>query len=132
MKAPDQTKQIRQFSAAMAVFLGILGSIPLFKGNPANISLYVAGVAFLVVGLAVPVAVKPIFWLWMKIAHALGWFNTRLLLGIVFYVIFTPIALVLRLLRVDMLDRRIEPDRPSYWHRRENPELKPEDYERQF
>ena len=132
MKAPDETKQIRQFSVAMAVFLCVLGTVALIKGSGSYAVLYSVSVAFLVVGLAFPPAVKPVFRLWMKLARALGWLNTRLLLGLVFYLVFTPVALVFRVFRVDMLDRKIEPERKSYWHPRQSQDLKPEDYDRQF
>ncbi len=38
-----------------------------------------------------------IVWLWMKLAEVLGFINSRILLGIVFFIILLPLALVRRL-----------------------------------
>jgi hypothetical protein len=62
---------------------------------------WIGAAGFAVVGLLLPVALKPLYLLWMKIGHALGWFNTRLILGLVFFVMFAPLALVFRLFRRD-------------------------------
>ena len=51
---------------------------------------------------------------WMAFAHALGWFNTRLLLTVVYVVLFALPALVLKLLRKDLLDRKLD-GKSSYW-----------------
>ena len=67
-----------------------------------------------------------------KIAHALGWFNTRLILTVMFYLLFTPIGLVLRLLGKDLLNRKIEPNAETYWIDREEEAFDRKRYEKQF
>ena len=56
--------------------------------------------------------------LWMKFAHAVGWFNTRLLLTIVYFILFAIPALILKLLRKDLLNRKFS-NEPSYWKEKE-------------
>lgn len=68
---------------------------------------------------------------WMKFAHALGWVNTRIILSIVYFLIFTPLALIFRLIGKDPLERRFEAV-DSYWNKREAKEFRREDYRRQF
>lgn len=51
---------------------------------------------------------------WMRIARALAWINTRLLLTAVFYAIFTPVGVVRRLLGYDPMQRRFERETASY------------------
>jgi hypothetical protein len=68
----------------------------------------------------------------MKLAFVLSWFNTRLLLILIFYLVFTPLGLAAKLFGVDFLDRRVEKDKPSYWRKREAAVFKKENYERQF
>lgn len=41
---------------------------------------------------------KAVLWVWFKIAHILGWINTRILLSIVFYVFLFPMGLLYRAL----------------------------------
>ena len=75
---------------------------------------WIGAVVFAATGLLLPMVLKPLYLLWMKIGHALGWFNTRLILGLVFFVMFAPLALVFRLFRHDPMKRRLEADATSY------------------
>lgn len=74
---------------------------------------------------------KAIYRAWMKFAHALGLVNTRIILSIVYFLIFTPLALIFRLIGKDAMERRFEAV-DSYWQKREIKEFRQEDYRRQF
>ena len=52
---------------------------------------------------------------WMRFVHILGTVNRYVLLTLFYFLIIDIANLVLRLLRIDLLDRRIRP-RPTYWH----------------
>ena len=52
---------------------------------------------------------------WMKFAHAVGWFNTRLLLTLVYFTIIALPAMFLKVFRKDLLDRRPDRNVQSYW-----------------
>lgn len=80
-----------------------------------------AAVAFLVVGLFVKPAANAIARLWLKFAEVVGAFNSRVLLGLIFFVFLTPIALLARIARGDVLHlkRRTGADR-SYWQPRDH------------
>lgn len=67
----------------------------------------------------------------MKFAHVLGWINTRIILSIVYFFIFTPLALIFRLMGKDPLGRPFEAV-DSYWAKKEAKTFKPDDYRRQF
>lgn len=81
------------------------------------------GAIFGLLGVLVPAALVPFYGFWMAyVAAPLGWFNTRLILAIVFFILFTPFALVLAIKRAmnpekDMLRRKARPG--SYWVKRE-------------
>jgi hypothetical protein len=69
--------------------------------------------------LLVPAAVFPsiLFWPykgWMKLGHVLGWVNTRIILGLVFYIVVTPIGMIRRWLGKDPMGRRLRPELDSY------------------
>jgi hypothetical protein len=50
----------------------------------------------------------------MKIGHVLGWINTRIILGIVFFVLFTPLALLFRVFGRDPMERKLDGSMSSY------------------
>lgn len=62
-------------------------------------------VAFFVAALSAlsDSALHAITWFWFKLAHVLGWLNTRILLALVFYLFLFPVALVVKLFNKDGL-----------------------------
>jgi hypothetical protein len=51
----------------------------------------------------------------MSLAVVLGFFVSRFLLAVIFYLVVTPIGLIMRLSGKDLLDMKLK-DRDSYWH----------------
>ena len=82
---------------------------------------WIVAAVFAGTGLLVPMALTPVYRLWMKIGHVLGWINTRIILGLVFFVIFAPVALFLKLLGKDALKQRLDPSASSYRIHSEQP-----------
>lgn len=74
---------------------------------------------------------KVMYKAWMKFAHALGWVNTRIILSLVYFLIFTPIAVLFKVIGKELLDRRFETV-GSYWIKREPRIFRQDDYRRQF
>ena len=62
---------------------------------------------------------KAIWQKWMKIGKIIGYYNTKLLLGLMFYTVFTLYGLIARLLKKDFLDLKIREDTRSYWKGKE-------------
>lgn len=48
------------------------------------------------IGLFIPFLAEKIHWAWMKLAHAMGWVMSKVILTIVFFVFLLPIALLVR------------------------------------
>ena len=61
----------------------------------------------------------------------LGWLNTRLILGLVFYLMITPLGLLIRLAGTDLLDEKIDKKAESYWKKRP-PAPGPARYEKSY
>jgi hypothetical protein len=79
----------------------------------------VAGPTLLAGALVWPRALAPVERGWSLLAHALGFINTRILLAFVFFVVLAPIALFMRLIGKDPLERRPDRGRSTYWRTRE-------------
>ncbi len=58
---------------------------------------------------------KRLYAVWMRFAYLLGTVNRYILMTIFYWVIVDVVNIVLRILRVDLLDRRMR-TQPSYWH----------------
>ena len=68
----------------------------------------------------------------MTFAVVLGWFMTRVILSLLFYVIITPIGLVLRIFGKDFLELKKQAVQGSYWNQRDSNLEKNQNYEKQF
>ncbi len=58
---------------------------------------------------------KLIYRYWMKFAHVLGWVNTRVILSVFYLVILTPVGLLLKVFKKDLLEEKINPAESTYW-----------------
>jgi hypothetical protein len=88
-------------------------------------------VALIMIGLLLPALARRFHFIWMKIAGVLGYVNSRILLSLVFYLIFVPYNLVMRIVGRDPLNRR-KARRSTYWTARETTRQSKEQFERLF
>jgi hypothetical protein len=90
--------------------------------------LIVAGV-LAAMALIYPRSLGPVYTVWMRFADVLGWINTRIILGVIFFLIFFPFGMLMRLFN-DPMRRKMDPSADSY-RITSNP-TKPENMERPF
>jgi len=77
-------------------------------------------------------ALEPGYRGWMKVAYMIGTTVTMVILGAVFFLVFTPVGLFLKLLGKDHLDRKFGPAAKSYWIKRAEAVFRKERYRQQF
>lgn len=125
-------EQARNTSLVVAAILLLIAGWNLFRGRTV-MPLIFGGFALCLVIIAFffPPLAKGFHKVWMTIAFALGWINSRILLTIMFFMIFLPYGLLSRLLGRDPLNRR-GAKRESYWVLREKTRQAKESFERLF
>lgn len=64
---------------------------------------FIIALVFFIPGMLFPFALNPIYIIWMKIVYGLGWVNLRIILSILFFGMFTPTSLIMKLFRRDKL-----------------------------
>lgn len=69
---------------------------------------------------------------WMTFAQYLGWFMTRVILSIFFYLVITPVGLLMRAFGKDLLDMKIDKSAPTYWKKRDVNAFDPKHITRTF
>lgn len=69
----------------------------------ASIILAKVAVGIGLISVFIPIAAKGIEWVWLKLAHILGWINSKILLGAIFFFFLLPIAIISRLFTKDPL-----------------------------
>ena len=116
-KAPTQT-MLRQFAGLSLVVFGGMAAWRLWHGQQDAWTVVFGTLAVLigVVGLILPAAVRYVFTGWMILAFPIGWVVSRVVLGAMFYLLFTLVALVFRTIGRDALQlKRKPPSAESYW-----------------
>jgi hypothetical protein len=108
--ARPSVKMLRQFAVLCLIVFGTVGALSLWRGRATTlvIALVASGAAVGLVGLVRPAAIRWIYSGWMIAVFPIGWTVSRLMLAALFYLVFTPVALVFRLIRRDALRLRHE------------------------
>jgi hypothetical protein len=125
-------KSLRKFGITMGIAFLAITILILIRHRYSTLPTSIISLIFFLLAAIAPPLLKPIYISWMKLAFILSWINTRLILIIIFYLVFTPIGLVMRLFGADLLDRKIDKNKDSYWRKREKKAFNPADYERLF
>jgi hypothetical protein len=114
---------LRQFSAIWIIFFGLIALRRELHHHQHTAAVVLAVLAVTIgpLGLIWPRAIKPIFVGWMALAYPIGWFVSRVILGILFYGLFTPVAWIFRMRGRDALGLKRQPEAVTYWHAKPQP-----------
>jgi len=113
--AVKSTAELRKFGFVMAVAFSLLGALLWWRGRSA--APYVLGLAvlFLVPALVRPRVLGPIERVWMAFANVLSTVMTTVILTLTFYLVITPMGVLMRLVGKDLLGLRLDGTGASYW-----------------
>ena len=121
-----------KFGITVGIMLMIIAGFLFWKEKESFQILLFFGITLFILGIAIPFILKPIYWVWMIFATILGWIMTRVILSLLFYVVFTSIGLTLRFFGKQFLELRWDKSKESYWNFRTNEHLQNKNYEKQF
>ena len=118
--------ELRKFALASIAGFGVLGLVLAWRVGTLSgeatwhipLTTWVVGVVVAAVGYVVPRAIWPLYAVLTLIGIPIRWTVTILMMLVMFYGVFTPLALLFRLLGRDALCRSIDRDATSYWVRR--------------
>lgn len=122
----------RTFGLVFAVFFSLVGLWPMLWGQPLRIwALGLAG-GFLIAALAWPAALGLLNRGWTRFGLLLHAIVSPIALGILFYGVFTPMGVFMRLAGKDSIRLKFDRNAESYWIRRDPPGPAPDSMTRQF
>lgn len=112
-------KTLRNFGLLFVAVLSAMSGVSYWKGS-SNWPWFIGGGGlFFILGVFFPFLLKPFYKLWMTFAFLLGWVMTRIIVTLAFFLIFTPVGFVLRILGKDLLNEKIDKNVSTYWQRHE-------------
>ena len=113
----------RSFGIVFFIVFLLIALYPLLKGNDLRIWSLVISFVFLVLGLINSKILTPLNKLWFKFGLLLGRFISPLIMGIIFFVVVTPIGIIMRLLKKDLLNLKYN-KKKTYWIDKSGPKSK--------
>lgn len=132
-KTKKSASELRKFGVTMAAVLALLGGLFLWRHGDYYWFFFAPSMVLLSLALFLPFILKPAHTFWTVLSVTMGWFLSRVILIILFYLILTPTALLIRILGKDNLRiRRPRNSSDSYWLQREISTFQKTDYEKQF
>ena len=115
-KKRTEAQEAKRFAIILAVLLAAIGGWQLWRARPtAALILWTVGATALLLSLLFASLWLRLFRLWMKFAEGLSWVMTRVILSVFFYLIITPIGLLLRLFGKRPLDMKFKDGKATYW-----------------
>jgi Saxitoxin biosynthesis operon protein SxtJ len=130
------TELTRRTRTSFALIVGgallVIAALQWRRGAPqwVWVALIVIAAVLLLAAAVAPSLLRPVYRGWMRLGEALAWVNTRILLTLIFFLVVTPIGLVMRLFgRSPIAAKRLD---DSYWTDVEPHSYADRHYEKQF
>ena len=115
MKSQSSNKS---FGLLFFVVLLIIGLWPLKNGESLNFYFIIASVVFLILGLLNSKLLSPLNKSWIKLGEILGIIIAPIVMALVYFVILTPISIIVRVFGKDLLGLKFLKEKDTYWIKR--------------
>jgi hypothetical protein len=109
----------KSFGIVFSVVFLILGLWPLISGNAILIWAILISIVFLILGVMNSKLLSPLNKIWFKFGLVLGSLIAPIFVGIVFFLVVTPIGLFMRVLGKDLLNMKFNKKIKTYWIKRD-------------
>ena len=109
----------RSFALVFFFVFLIMGLWPLMREELPRIWLLIISIFFLVLGIINSKLLTPLNKIWFKIGIFLGNLVAPIIMGIIFFIVVTPIGLIMKLIGKDLLQKKYDKKKKSYWIKRD-------------
>ena len=108
-------KQLRSFGLTVGGIFLVIAAWPwLRRGQDPRQWALILGSALVLPGIIAPSILRRPYRWWMQLAHILGAINSRIILAVMFYTVFTPMAIAMRLIGKDPMNRSFASNAGTY------------------
>lgn len=105
----------RNFGLVFFIACLVVSLWPLIYGEPIRIWLVIISMVFLILGLMNSKLLTPLNKLWFKFGMILGAIVAPIVMGFIFFLVVTPIGLVMRIMGKDLLNKKYDKTKNTYW-----------------
>ncbi|HEX6265565.1 MAG TPA: SxtJ family membrane protein [Burkholderiales bacterium] len=111
----------RSFGWTFSAILAVAGAYGVWRGGDMLPWLLAVGALLAVLTFLRDAWLTPLNRAWMKLGELMGRVVSPIVLGVIFFGVFAPVGVAMRLFGRDAMARRFEPALRTYWVRREPP-----------
>ena len=104
----------KNFGIVFFVVFLIIALYPLLENESVRVWSIILSVIFLILGLLNSTILSPLNKVWFKFGIALGNFVSPIVMGLVFFIVVTPISIIMRILKKDLLNLK-KSNKKTYW-----------------
>ena len=108
----------KSFGILFFVVFLVVGLWPIINENDPNIYLILISIIFLILGLLNAKILSPLNIIWIKIGELLGKIIAPIVMAIIYFIILTPISLIVRIFGKDLLGLKFTKQIKTYWIKR--------------
>jgi len=120
---------LKIFAIIWSAIFTITGVLPLLKGEEIKIWAIVIALIFNIIAFTKPQILTQFYKIWMKFGEFIGGIMSKIMMTILYFGIFTPVSIFLKLIGKDLLNKKVDKSQESYWIERET---QPESMKNQF
>lgn len=128
----ETKKDLRKFGLTVGIVIAIISAVLFYYERASYFYFGLAAMLLIIPAIVFPQVLRPLNKIWMSLAIILGWFMTRVILSILYYLILTPIGWIAKIAGKEFLDLNWKEKKESYWIKRDKKIPGRIDYERQF
>lgn len=125
-------KNLQVFGLSVGFVSVLIAAFLFWEKSAAYPAFFAAGIVLIGSAAIAPIVLKPVYLVWMAMAAILGWIMTRVILGILFYFVLTPIALIAKLFGKQFLELKWGKNQATYWNDLQTREINRDRYKNQF
>ena len=107
-------RDLRSFGMIVAAGFVVIGLWPVLRGGSPKSAAIAISLLFGAGAILVPAALRYPYRIWMGLGNILGWINSRVMLGVMYYAVMTPMRILMGLSGHDPMNRDFDPNIDTY------------------
>ena len=113
----------KSFGIVFSIFFLIIALYPLVNGEGIRVWSIIVSLIFLFLGLIKSKILTPLNKIWLNFGIFLGKIVSPLVMGVIFFLVVTPIGILMKILKKDLLNLKFNNNK-SYWIEKNEPKSK--------
>jgi len=120
----NEIKNIKIFAYIWALIFIIIGLYPLISSSDSiRVWSVLLSILMLSIGIFKPAILENIYKVWIKIGEFVGGIVSKVIMFILYFGVFTPVSIFLKILGKDLLGKKVDKSKETYWIKRETQPL---------